>query len=132
MPEGVGYGPQNTASVGLNLNVIGNHAYAYGGSLQVADSEITLLEFTTGNYIFFGRFAFYKNNDDGQDFKYQVYMNDSLIIGFVEEYSANFRALPSAIIISPYTLIKATAISVGSGASTERPILATLTGKIQK
>ena len=114
------------------LEIIGNYGYAYSGSVQVADSEITLLEFTTGNYIFNGMFNFYKNNDDGQDFQYQVYMNDSVIIGFVEEYSANYRSQDSDIIIPPYTLIKATALSVGSGASTERPILCVLTGELER
>jgi len=54
MPEGVGYGPQDTASVGLNLNVIGKHAYAYSGLVQVNTSAVTQLEFTTGSFLFVG------------------------------------------------------------------------------
>ena len=53
MPEGVGYGPQNTASVGKDIHIIGNHCYAYSGSITPnsnAAPETTALLFTTGNY----------------------------------------------------------------------------------
>jgi hypothetical protein len=49
MPEGVGYGPQDTASTGLSLNYIGNHCYAYSGPFDASDSVQTLLDFTTGS-----------------------------------------------------------------------------------
>ena len=49
MPKGVGYGPQSTASTGLNLNVIGEHAYAYN-SAAASTTASTILSFTTGNY----------------------------------------------------------------------------------
>jgi hypothetical protein len=52
MPEGVGYGPQFTASVGKKLNYIGDHCYAYSGLITDNDSgspQITLLDFTTGD-----------------------------------------------------------------------------------
>jgi len=48
MPEGVGYGPQNTASTGLTLNYIGSHCYAYSGSFVAVNSEQTMFDFTTG------------------------------------------------------------------------------------
>jgi len=51
MPEGVGYGPQFTASVGKSLNIIGNHAYAYSGSIGLPqNTDTTMVEFTTGKY----------------------------------------------------------------------------------
>ena len=50
MPEGVGYGPQNTASVGKDIHVIGKHIYAYSGILIVANATVEALKFTTGNY----------------------------------------------------------------------------------
>jgi len=58
MPEGVGYGPQNTASTGLELNIIGNYAYAYN---QVASNNLqsiaNTLDFQTGNYLFVGKWT---------------------------------------------------------------------------
>jgi len=53
MPEGKGYGPQYTASTGVNLNVIGNHAYAYN-SAPASESASNILDFTTGKYYFVG------------------------------------------------------------------------------
>jgi len=50
MPEGVGYGPQNTASVGKDIHVIGDHIYAYSGEFGASTSAQTLIESTTGNY----------------------------------------------------------------------------------
>jgi hypothetical protein len=58
MPEGVGYGPQNTASIGLDIHVIGNHAYALSGMFGASTSEQTLLDFTSGNYYLVGRVTF--------------------------------------------------------------------------
>jgi len=54
MPEGVGYGPQNTVSSGKDIHVIGNHAYAYSGAVQAATSDVTQLDFMSGNYYLVG------------------------------------------------------------------------------
>jgi len=134
MPEGVGYGPQNTASTGLNLNVIGNNAYAYSGSVNTANQnvDVTVLEFTTGNYLFVGGIYFTKNNDDGDDLKCQVYFNETLTIAFVEEFSSNSRnnwAMP--IIIPPYTKVKVTMANMTSP-GTVRPVFAVITGRIHE
>jgi len=51
MPEGVGYGPQDTASTGLNLNIIGNHCYGYSGVVTVSGSLTVMNSFQTGNYL---------------------------------------------------------------------------------
>jgi len=47
MPEGKGYGPQDTASTGLNLNIIGGHAYAFNNLPASADDTV-VLQFITG------------------------------------------------------------------------------------
>ena len=58
MPEGVGYGPQFTASVGKSLNIISNHAYAYSGSIGLAqNTDTTMLDFTTGKEYIIGNLA---------------------------------------------------------------------------
>jgi len=55
MPEGVGYGPQNTASTGLSLNIVGNYCYAYSGSTIVNNDTVTALSFESGNYVINGQ-----------------------------------------------------------------------------
>jgi len=57
MPEGVGYGPQDTASTGLNLNIIGGHAYAYNNLPATVDDTV-VLEFTTGTQYLVGWIQF--------------------------------------------------------------------------
>ena len=47
MPEGVGYGPQFTASVGKSLNIIGNHAYAYSGAFDNTETDVKIMDFQT-------------------------------------------------------------------------------------
>jgi len=58
MPEGVGYGAQNTASTGLNLNYIGNYAYAYSGAIACSNSEKELLNFKTGSGLLVAKIKF--------------------------------------------------------------------------
>jgi hypothetical protein len=58
MPEGVGYGPQDTASIGKSLNIIGNHAYCYAGTLGASQTAAEMVNFTSGNYLFVGRLFF--------------------------------------------------------------------------
>jgi hypothetical protein len=56
MPEGVGYGPQFTASTGLTLNYIGKHCYAYSGSKASSGTKTNFLEFTTGKHYIRAKF----------------------------------------------------------------------------
>jgi len=56
MPEGVGYGPQSTGSVGKTLNYIGEHVYAYSGGMPASTTSAVALEFTTGNHYLIGIF----------------------------------------------------------------------------
>jgi len=116
------------------LEIAGDFAYAYSGSVNTAGQnvDVTVLEFTTGNYLFVGGIYFTKDNDDGDDLKCKVYLNESLIIAFVEEFSSNSRnnwAMP--IIIPPYTKVKVTMANMTSPA-TVRPVFAVITGELQR
>jgi len=64
MPEGVGYGPQNTVSIGKDIHVIGNHAYAYSGLYAASNSDQTVLSFTSGNYYLDGYLQLNGSVDD--------------------------------------------------------------------
>jgi len=55
MPEGKGYGPQFTGSVGLNLNYIGNHAYAFSGAINIDNTTATVLQFQLGSEYIVGQ-----------------------------------------------------------------------------
>jgi hypothetical protein len=84
MPEGVGYGPQNTASVGKELNIIGNHAYAYSGSINASGSssaDVTMLDFSTGNeYIDASITISSTNSSSGNDEFFEIKINGQTVV----------------------------------------------------
>jgi len=64
MPEGVGYGPQFTASTGLNLNYIGDHCYAYSGISSTSTTPSEVLSFTSGKGYIVGKMQLNGGVDD--------------------------------------------------------------------
>ena len=110
MPEGVGYGPQNTASTGLNLNIIGNQAYAYSGVVTANGSDTTALEFTTGSEILVGLCYYTVNSDQlGANFlTFQVKLNGEIIIVVKERRDlGQLLEVPFNLIIPPFTHVEA-------------------------
>jgi len=114
MPEGVGYGPQNTVSSGLNLNVIGSQAYAYSGLFDSTGTLVTYLNFTTGAYLFVGELTVIggiKNTDanlsSGNFSAFRLSFNEQEIL--YHKVDTTQEGQPSAetinIIIPPYTLV---------------------------
>jgi len=137
MPEGVGYGPQFTASTGLSLNVIGNHAYAYSGLHQIGTSPVQHLLFSSGNYLFVGEVTFQgaeydQNIEAGTQSICIIKLNDievlSVKIDTVREAQMNPSVFP--LIIPSYTEVS---IAVASQHTTTDYFTAvTLTGIITK
>jgi len=123
MPEGVGYGPQDTASAGLNLNVIGNHAYGYSGVLDIDNAETNMLLFRTGNFYFVGTIQFNYAERNGEAFMYRFYLNGSIVQAFADSGGSNSEPQPTNfinIIIPPYTQVKATAQNIVDTASRDQ------------
>ena len=111
------------------LSVLGDHCYAYSGSVAVGTAETTLLEFVTGKFYVVGRIHFSKNTFDGDDMQYQLYLNNSVVLGFTDQYSANdFADNSYPIILPPLTLIKAT--SNDDTGDNARAVLCSITGKV--
>jgi len=135
MPEGVGYGPQNTASTGLTLNVIGNFAYAYSGLVVTTDAEATLLEFRTGNYTIVGTVQFLyaaaADTTPNVDVFYKLDMNGSTFISYLDYVGSSTRSYAGKIdiIIPAYTEIKATANMTGTATQNQAVLIV---GKIIK
>jgi len=108
MPEGKGYGPQNTASVGETLNIIGNHAYAYSGIITYGSSSVTtFLKFTTGSFYLVAEVAFFNSEGGNSDSFLELKLNGVEIVK--ARYAATTtnpngnleQAIP--IIIPPFT-----------------------------
>ena len=137
MPEGVGYGPQFTASTGLELNVIGDHAYAYSGQFPTQSSDQTRLNFVSGNFLFVGeiRLAGMINTafaSDGRISTMTVKMNGVVVL--LSKTAAAEEDQPSSdiapIIIPPLTNVEV----IQDGSDDEAAIYGTisLTGRIYR
>jgi len=114
MPEGVGYGPQNTASVGLTLNYIGNHVYAYSGTFGSLDSSQVMLSFQTANVYIKGTFTFNAPirltvASAGGAAVYQIKLNDVVVaLGKADSRDLRVDAMPPVreLIIPPLTTVE--------------------------
>ena len=128
MPEGVGYGPQNTAAVGLNLNIIGSHCYAYSGNITVGTSATTMLKFTTGNYYTVANVQLNYAEDQGSDATYQILMNGIVIQKWLSTGSMNPHQPQNVVpvLIPPFTEVEVQAETAGTG----RAQIASITGRI--
>ena len=113
MPEGVGYGPQNTASVGKDIHVIGNHCYAFSGVIASAGSEsaatTSTLLFTSGNYYAKVKLSF--SNDNIQttaNSYYLIKFNDQIVYKAEQENNMDTVTNPIVIhmIIPPFTKVE--------------------------
>jgi len=135
MPEGVGYGPQNTASTGLNLNIIGDHAYANSGALQINTSNVTHLDFTTGGTYLVGTLFFsggikMADISGGTANGAQISFNDEVIAIVKNDTQSEDQPTENIIpiIIPPYTNVKVEVITTGTTAGYLTSVL--ITGRI--
>jgi len=137
MPEGKGYGPQDTASIGKNLNVIGNHAYAFSGVFGTSNSEFEMLNFKTGAFYTVGRFtcngaARIDLVDVGAIAVFQLKLNGIIVLQC--KVDTNDKDSPSQtfmeVVLPPYTevILSATA---SENTDTEK-MSVSYTGKIYK
>ena len=139
MPEGVGYGPQNTAIPGLNLNYIGNHAWGTSGALVFGTgADATLFEFTTGTAYVVGTFGFGLNHtglSPNKAFGYKITINGEVVF---ENYDVsdsdgtlNYTggAVVQNIVFPSFSTIKIEAITTDDGDLTGYGII---TGRIYK
>jgi len=133
MPEGVGYGPQNTSSTGQSLNIIGKFAYGYSGVTAV-DSSLTIMNlFTTGNFVsdisieLNGVFAQIGQNQ----IHFEVKIDDTIVIDTYWEATLDATVLdfPTRLIIPPYTKVQ---VSLSQASGSDRNMETTITGKIYK
>ena len=97
-------------SAGKGLTVISNCAYAYSGDVSVGQPAQTLLLFQSPKEIIKGTLTMTKNNTDGDDMVYRLYINGILVIGWANDYSAGgWNQVTMPIIIPPYSEVKVTA-----------------------
>jgi hypothetical protein len=132
MPEGVGYGPQFTASTGLTLNYIGQHVFAYSGEIAVNNNETNLLDFQSGKDYIVCKIQFNAAHGAGDDYVFKVYFNGLVVQRYLyaETVDRGVPDQPLYLIIPPLTEVKCTAQNV-TDTSANGQIVA-LTGRIYK
>jgi hypothetical protein len=133
MPEGIPYASSNvTAGVGLELNYLGRHCFAYSGWVPVGSSNVNLLEFTTGNNYIIAEFQFSSAAAHTDNFQYQVKLNDTGTFSYIVTDAAQYTDpdLPIRIVIPPYTNVKAMAKNLSSGTEYGQNVV--MTGKLYK
>jgi hypothetical protein len=95
------------------LSIAGDHAYAYSGLIQVSDSEVTHLEFTTGAEYLKGRFELQGATNiatiaDGEVSGFVIYFNGEVIAQ--PKVGSAGEAMPTvehySVIIPPLTKVK--------------------------
>jgi len=131
MPEGVGYGPQFTGSTGKTLNYVGNHVYAYSGSIDNnGSSPSVLLEFTIGGQYMVGIADLVYFTESGTaDAAYTIKLNDLPIYALTLNGNINDSNRPEVdILIPPYSKLTVTGQRI-SGSGTIA-VGATFTGRV--
>ena len=119
----------SVVSVGKSLRYIGNWAYAYSGSVGVDNNETVLVESVSQSGIIVAEFQPQYLVKSGDDYFFQVYLNDLVVIGL--HLTAADAYIPyerSKVIIPPLTSVKITAQN--TSASTNYNVAAVLTGRV--
>ena len=127
MPEGVGYGPQNTASTGLSLNYIGGHAYAHSGAIDVDNNATTIIEGNTGAHYIVSEITCNAAEDLSAEYMFLIYLDNVQVMGIQTENDSNI-ANRYKMIIPPFSNLKITAQNVSNTSS--NGMCAVVTGKV--
>jgi len=135
MPEGVGYGPQFTASTGLSLNYVGKHAYAYSGGVAINNSSAECLNFTTGKDPIMATFYFttdYTSIADSKTAGFTIKLNGLIIADQNNPISGSYEGvIPNKIKFFIPPLTNVTTICT-TNSPTANIFYHTITGKIHK
>jgi hypothetical protein len=132
MPEGVGYGPQFTASVGKKLNYIGEHCYATSGEVNTAGQgvNVALLDYTSGNGYIVATVQFGIHSESNNNIAFSVKFNGKIVIGYAlsgatsDAQSSNYWP----ILIPPYTHVECIGNNLESGSAI--PLTCVVTGRV--
>ena len=104
----------NPSGTGSGLNYIGDHAYAHSGVVTVTNTELSMLQFATGNSYLRVIIQFNGGASGGGDnYAYRVKYDSQI----VQEYVTNSNTDDSPnqklnLIIPPYTKVDCTAQNV--------------------
>jgi len=108
MPEGVGYGPQTTASTGLSLNYVGKQVYAYSGVITLTSSFADYFNFTTGKETIICDIQVMGDWDSlgANNIETKASLNGTVVIQDDSSGELAPYVWPCPLVIPPYTQVK--------------------------
>jgi len=121
----------NPAGTGAGLNYIGNHAYAYSGSVDANNVETTALQFDTGNEYILAEFNLCSSQTTGDDFKFRIEMNgeDIMVTTITGPYDiSEHMNQPLKLVIPANTKVRVTFTNVSTASA--REWFATMSGRV--
>lgn len=92
------------------------HAYAYTGVVSVSGSAETVLEFDVTSYYLVSKYTPIYFTNNSEDFLYEVFFNDVLILGNVLNDQDNQTFDWNPLIIPPFTNVKVKITSLNTQA----------------
>jgi len=118
------------------LEIVLDFAYAYSGVVAVGTGgqsvPVTMNKFTTGNYLFVGKFQWYRGtqSNSGMDYMHKVKLNGATILEIEDSASTSFEQDSADLVIPAYTEVEATSQNDTSAA--DNNIAFTFTGRIYR
>ena len=95
--------------VAQGISYVGDHAYAYSGSVDVDDNETVLINFTIGRHYLVAQFQPGNNFTGGTDSQFKIYIDDALILStHVASSSTGTPFEELEFIVPPFSRIKIT------------------------
>ena len=121
----------NPVGVGQTLNYIGEHVYAYSGTVSVTNADTTMLKFTThsASYIL-ADIQMYCADSQTNDFDFVLKLNGETITAFQLDNTPQqypYGNYPVHIVLAPNTQIEI--IMSNQSSSTGRDWTVSLTGR---
>jgi len=95
----------------INFTPDNKHAYVYSGAIEVANTAITLAEFTTQSETLIGKAQFFYVENANDRFAYTVKFNDEIVaqyyvFGPADTNGEHLLSNPVILIIPPFTNVK--------------------------
>jgi len=116
------------------IEVYGDFAVAYSGVVSADNTETTLIESTTGNFLFVGTWLpqYMVASQSGDDYRFVVYLNNSIVASVIMASAADRDAfyLQANLIIPAYTQVKITAQNTSDTSAND--VGGILTGRIYR
>jgi len=122
----------SVTSTGKGLRYIGEFVYGYSGRIAVSNSEIVLMDFTTGSGLITAKVQFFYAVDASQtpNFAYTIKINGAVVSKYVVNGSSTYTSAnnPVFLVIPPQSHIELIAQNVEDSSTLTQSAL--ITGRV--